>query len=55
MLGATLLGLHIAATHGPLFGLLAACIPVGVVPGVGRISGTAWALTDVLMGAGAVA
>lgn len=55
LLGALGMGLHIAASQGALLGMLAAHMPRGEVPGLGRASGTAWALTDLLLGEHAVA
>ena len=48
--GALGIGIHMAATHGVSLGLLASCIPTEAIPGVGKISGTAWSLTDLLLG-----
>lgn len=48
--GAFLLGLHMAATHGVSVAMLSSYIPAQPVPGLGRLSGTAWALTDLLLG-----
>lgn len=48
--GALLLGLHMAATHGVSVAMLSSYIPAQPVPGLGRLSGTAWALTDLLLG-----
>ncbi|EFN58148.1 hypothetical protein CHLNCDRAFT_141928 [Chlorella variabilis] len=50
VLGSTFVGLHMAATQGVLFGMLAAFIPSQAVPGLGRISGTVWSFTDLLLG-----
>ncbi len=38
--------------QGIAFGMLASYIPSGVVPGLGRVNGTAWSLTDLLLGEG---
>ena len=50
LLGAALLGLHMGATHGVSLAMLSSYIPAGAVPGAGRIAGTAWSLTDLLLG-----
>lgn len=47
---AVLLGLHMAATHGISLAMLASYIPAGELPGLGHVTGTAWALTDLLLG-----
>ena len=41
-----------AATHGVSVAMLSSYIPAQPVPGLGRLSGTAWALTDLLLGEG---
>lgn len=51
MAGAALLGVHMGMTHGLSLAMLACYIPAHPVPGLGRVSGTAWALTDLLLGA----
>ncbi|KAI7836300.1 hypothetical protein COHA_009808 [Chlorella ohadii] len=48
--GNAFIGLHMAMTQGIAFGMLASYIPSGVVPGLGRVNGTAWSLTDLLLG-----
>lgn len=48
--GNACIGLHMAMTQGVAFGMLASYIPSGVVPGLGRVNGTAWSLTDLLLG-----
>eukprot|EP00887_Chlorella_sp_A99_P003453 scaffold7.g3453.t1 len=50
VLGAACIGVHMAATHGVSVGMLASYIPSAPVPGLGRISGTAWSFTDLLLG-----
>jgi hypothetical protein len=50
MAGALLIGVHMAMTHGVTLGMLGSYIPSGVIPGLGKISGTAWSLTDILLG-----
>jgi MFS family permease len=48
--GALLVGLHMAATHGITLGMMSSAIPAGTVPGLGRVSGTAWSFTDLVLG-----
>ncbi len=48
--GALLVGLHMAATHGITLGMMSSAIPSGTVPGLGRVSGTAWSFTDLVLG-----
>lgn len=50
MLGALLIGVHMAMTHGVTIGMLSAYIPSHSIPGLGRVSGTAWSFTDFLLG-----
>lgn len=50
VLGSTFVGVHMAMTQGVLFGMLASYIPSHPLPGLGRISGTAWSLTDLALG-----
>ena len=47
---APLLNLPPLPPQGVAFGMLASYIPSGVVPGLGRVNGTAWSLTDLLLG-----
>ncbi|KAL4445338.1 hypothetical protein ABPG77_011163 [Micractinium sp. CCAP 211/92] len=49
-LGSTCVGVHMAMTQGVLFGMLASYIPAAPIPGVGRIAGTVWSLTDLALG-----
>jgi MFS family permease len=49
-LGAFLIGVHMAMTHGVTIGMLSAYIPSNVIPGLGKVAGTAWSFTDVLLG-----
>lgn len=49
-LGSGLLGLHMALTHSITISMVASYMPTGVVPGLGRISGTAVSFTDLLLG-----
>lgn len=48
--GSTCVGIHMAMTQGVLFGLLSSYIPAQPLPGLGRIAGTAWSLTDLVLG-----
>lgn len=50
MLGALCIGIHMAMTHGVSLGMLSSYIPAGSVPGLGRVSGTAWSFTDMVLG-----
>ena len=49
-LGSTCVGVHMAMTQGVFFGMLASYIPAAPIPGVGRIAGTVWSLTDLVLG-----
>lgn len=49
--GAVLVGLHMALTHGVTIAMVASYIPTTEVPGIGRISGTCWSFTDFVFGA----
>ena len=40
-----------AMTHGVSQGMLSSYIPTASLPGWGKVSGTAWSLTDILLGA----
>uniref|UniRef100_A0A7S0YI33 Major facilitator superfamily (MFS) profile domain-containing protein n=1 Tax=Polytomella parva TaxID=51329 RepID=A0A7S0YI33_9CHLO len=48
--GAALLGGHMAFTHATTVSMIAAYMPTGVVPGIGKVSGTAVSFTDLLLG-----
>lgn len=48
--GAAAVGAHMALTHGVTLAMIASYIPVGAVPGVGKISGTCWSFTDFVFG-----
>ena len=50
LLGAALVGVHMALTHGVTLAMIASYIPTGDVPGVGKISGTCWSFTDFIFG-----
>ena len=49
-LGALLIGIHMAMTHGVTIGMLSSYIPQTTIPGLGKITGTAWSFTDMLLG-----
>ena len=50
-LGAGLVGVHMASTHGISLAMLSSYIPATPIPGLGRVSGTAWSFTDFVLGA----
>jgi MFS family permease len=50
VLGALFIGIHMAMTHGVTIGMLSSYIPSHAVPGLGKVSGTAWSFTDMLLG-----
>lgn len=50
MLGALLCGIHMAMTHGVSIAMISAYIPTAPIPGIGKIVGTAWSFTDLLLG-----
>lgn len=50
MLGAGLIGVHMAMTHGVTIGMLSTYIPSATIPGLGKVAGTAWSFTDMLLG-----
>ena len=49
-LGATLVGVHMALTHGVSLAMVSSYIPTTTVPGIGRITGTCWSFTDFVFG-----
>lgn len=49
-LGAACLGVHMAMTHSITISMIAAYQPTGMVPGLGKITGTAVSFTDLLLG-----
>ncbi|KAK9849389.1 hypothetical protein WJX84_005290 [Apatococcus fuscideae] len=49
-LGATLVGVHMALTHGVSLAMVSSYIPTTSVPGIGRITGTCWSFTDFVFG-----
>lgn len=48
--GAALVGVHMAMTHGICLSMISAYIPAGEIPGLGRVSGTVWSFTDFVLG-----
>lgn len=50
VLGAFLIGVHMAMTHGVTIGMLSAYIPSKTIPGLGKVTGTAWSFTDMFLG-----
>ncbi len=50
VLGSLCVGVHMSMTQGVGFGMLASYIPNNHIPGIGRITGTVWSLTDLLLG-----
>jgi len=50
VLGALLIGVHMSMTHGVTIGMLSTYIPSHTIPGLGKITGTAWSFTDMLLG-----
>lgn len=49
-LGAILVGVHMALTHGVSLAMVSSYIPTTTVPGIGRITGTCWSFTDFVFG-----
>ncbi|KAK9866106.1 hypothetical protein WJX84_003968 [Apatococcus fuscideae] len=49
-LGATLVGVHMALTHGVSLAMVSSYIPATSVPGIGRVTGTCWSFTDFVFG-----
>jgi len=54
-LGATFLALHMSMTHSITLSMVGSYMPTGEVKGIGKLSGTAWSLTDILLGFALVA
>eukprot|EP00210_Caulerpa_lentillifera_P003227 g3082.t1 len=54
-LGACILALHMAMTHSITLSMIGSYMPTGNVPGVGKLSGTAWSVTDFILGFALVA
>ncbi|WIA41298.1 hypothetical protein OEZ86_004901 [Tetradesmus obliquus] len=55
LLGASLLGIHMALTHSTITAMVAAHMPHSSVPGIGKLGGTAVSFTDFLLGFALVA
>ncbi|GLC74863.1 hypothetical protein PLESTF_001565600 [Pleodorina starrii] len=49
-LGSAFIGLHMAMTHAITISMVSSYMPTGVLPGVGKLSGTAVSFTDLLLG-----
>jgi Na+/melibiose symporter-like transporter len=49
-LGAIFLGFHMAMTHSLTMSMMASYMPVGEIEGVGKLTGTAVSLTDLILG-----
>lgn len=49
-LGSCILALHMATTHSVTLSMIGSYMPTGNVEGVGKLSGTAWSITDFLLG-----
>jgi len=49
-MGALFVGIHMATTHGVTLAMMSSYIPTSQVAGIGKISGTAWSLTDFIFG-----
>ena len=43
-----------ATTHGVTLAMMSSYIPTTKVPGIGKVSGTAWSLTDFIFGKSSV-
>ncbi len=50
VIGAALVGVHMAMTHGVTIAMMASYIPTTEVPGIGKIAGTCWSFTDLVLG-----
>ena len=50
VLGSFFIGVHMAMTHGVTIGMLSSYIPSKTIPGLGKVAGTAWSFTDMLLG-----
>ena len=48
VLGAFLIGVHMAMTHGVTISMVSGYIPSKTIPGLGKVSGTAWSFTDMI-------
>lgn len=49
-LGAAFLALHMSLTHSITLSMIGSYMPTGEVKGVGKLSGTAWSVTDFILG-----
>jgi MFS family permease len=49
-LGALLIGVHMAMTHGVTIGMLSSYMPQTSIPGIGKITGTVWSFSDFILG-----
>jgi len=49
-LGALLIGVHMAMTHGVTIGMLSSYMPQTNIPGIGKITGTVWSFSDFVLG-----
>lgn len=49
-LGASFLALHMSLTHSITLSMIGSYMPTGEVKGVGKLSGTAWSVTDFILG-----
>ncbi len=49
-LGAILIGVHMAMTHGVTIGMLSSYMPQTSIPGIGKITGTVWSFSDFILG-----
>ena len=49
-LGALLIGVHMAMTHGVTIGMLSSYMPQTSIPGIGKITGTVWSFSDFVLG-----
>lgn len=50
VLGALLIGVHMAMTHGVTIGMLSSYMPQTSIPGIGKITGTVWSFSDFILG-----
>lgn len=49
-LGAIILAFHMSMTHSVTLSMVGSYMPSGEIEGVGKISGTAWSMTDFILG-----
>lgn len=50
VIGAALVGIHMAMTHGVTLAMMSSYIPTTEIEGIGKISGTCWSFTDFVFG-----